>query len=316
MNVLRWLMAGMVVLGMAAQESHPHTTFFDWRTCKPCAEALDQEVAARVRESQTPDGLDKSLRALRQRLESRPGMTSQELAWTGNLWQRLEYRLMHPDVPAELLRPEPSGPTSDLNRFRTADSLQVEELAIPDDSPSQVAREVWTCGTIAYRLVWDGAGELRRRHLEGFQTARQNWAAFRTHAMADAYPWESYTNAACFPGTLARPPGGQLRYLHPFAASLVSPRSRVTLPVLAVELLGFRRYSPSTWEPTWGLSLFATPKAAENRKEAFGLLVSFRDFSLGLTAPQRIEGRRESQLILGIKLTRLIQARRERFRSL
>jgi hypothetical protein len=290
-----------------------HATFAQWRNCGSCTELLNSEVKV-WRERGLKQGLPLTLLGLAQEIRVLEAASAEEQGWRDNFLARLGVVLSAPAGLNGLFEPHPADAFSGLNTFAAEPARGIAALAIADGDRGPAARGLWRGGQIAHVLLVDALAPARAESLAAFRQAADRWRSFQANAMADQFPWESFSNAFLFPGTLAQPPTGQLRFLHPELASLLSPRSRVAVPVLAVEVVGWRRFDPTSLEPSWGLSLFVASKPAEGRKEAFGLLVSFRNFSLGLCAPQRIEGRRENQVIAGLKLTRLVKAKREHFR--
>lgn len=302
----------MVGTFILAGDVHPdHSTFKAWHNCESC-ERLRTEEVLRWEKATRQESPQKSLEELLAQVASQSTTSDQEALWRENLLKRIGFVLTSGKQEAEAIRP---GSRFHPFGFQALPERGIPELAIEPSEPSLYARQVWTWGLVTRKVLTMAGVKDRAESLRQFERAQSRWAAFQTHAMADQFPWESWTNARRRPGTLLEPPRTQFLYLHPEAAMLFCTRTRVSVPVLAVEVLGFRRFDGETYKPTWGLSLFATTRPSEKLRESYGLLASWRDFSLGVTVPQRVDGRRENQLLVGLKLTRLIDGKRAAFRE-
>lgn len=221
-----------------------------------------------------------------------------------------------------ILRGDPFNVSSQNQRdFKIFSGLRGEnppvsvEISIPPDSTSRIARELFRKSAALSIVIVQQNLPAMEFVSESISQAKDRWDKFMANAISDQFMWETWVNAGLagsrfetFSGSLAYPPRTQLRVLHPAAAQLVALEGETTFKTrIAIEVIGLRRFSAETYEPSQGFAIAAIPKASPQESWGYGLTYSRKTFSVGVVVQDLEQGHNVVQLVVGMKLAQFIK---------
>ncbi len=187
------------------------------------------------------------------------------------------------------------------------------EILIPPKSTSSVDRSIWRIGLIAQYII--GAANLPLMEATNLviAQARDDWKAFMENAVGDQFVWETIFNSWAanhlppIAGTLSTPPRFQLRIVHPTPVVVYSTLGGIEAePRLAVELFGVRRFGRD-YAPNGGVSLIGIFPSDRDQGTGWGLLLTRKRFSFGITKQEFNNGEDIVALVFGIDLAAQLQ---------
>lgn len=216
-------------------------------------------------------------------------------------------------------RPDPANPRTGKYQLFSGTNSECGTIAIPSEWDRMGARVLWTTADLLEQLMMmerDPKVEAMAREIE---RSDAKWDAFFKNVVYDGFPWELAINEMLksplqsLRGTLAQPPSAQVRFLHPTPVMAIASEDETTFKAnLVIEALGWRNYDTTSYEPRWGVSVIAALRESRDESNGYGILLTFRGWSLGAVQRDTAENDNEIQVIVGVDVARWIQAAREK----
>lgn len=191
------------------------------------------------------------------------------------------------------------------------------QIAIDASWQGTAVREIYKAADLLDQLRADAALPALESMARSVAESRARWNAFFDNVVYDGFPWELYANEMAktvvppLRGTLAQPPTAQLRMLHPLPLMSVSTQGATTFNAnFGIEALGWRAYDSETYAPKWGLSALVSLKRSSDESTGYGLLATFRGWSLGVVQRDTARQDDELQIVVGVNVAEWIQRSR------
>lgn len=197
------------------------------------------------------------------------------------------------------------------------------QIEIDPTSTSTVAREIYKAADLLSQLQADKSIAALESMARTVEEARGRWNLFFENVVYDGFPWELYANEGAkslipaLRGTLAQPPSAQIRLLHPTPLMAVATEGETTFTAnFGIEALGWRVYDTETYSPRWGLSALVSLRESRDESTGYGLLATFRGWSVGLIQRDTAAKDNEIQIVVGVDVAEWIQKQRAKGGSL
>jgi hypothetical protein len=203
-------------------------------------------------------------------------------------------------------------PLADRNSVLTP-CVGIVEIRIAPNSTSVVAQQLFDKAdrlTRLFALQNDPAMAATARIISD---ARGRWDTFFKNVLLDEFPWEIMANDAlgsrvsALRGTLATPPGAQLRLAHPVPVIVGQTQGGSgAQPRVAAEVFGWRSYDPKTYAPKWGVSSLFVLKGSSSESNGYGLLLAAKNVSIGVVVQDTERKRNGVSIVLGVDFAKLL----------
>jgi hypothetical protein len=213
-------------------------------------------------------------------------------------------------------RPDPAT-ASRFYRIFPGSVAPCAQIEIDPSSTSTVAREIYKAADLLSQLQADNSIPALESMARSVEEARARWNLFFENVVYDGFPWELYANEGAksfipaLRGTLAQPPSAQIRLLHPTPLMAVATEGETTFKAnFGIEALGWRVYDTETYSPRWGVSALVSLRESRDESTGYGLLATFRGWSVGLIQRDTAQKDNEIQIVVGIDVAEWIQKQR------